>query len=69
MHRALKAFQEPGEQIAVAVLVQTLQDVRGVKCTRREQREARTFLYSEMFEGLCDGLGLDPFRVRGHMQT
>lgn len=61
---ALNAYREPAHTLAAAVIVQTIQDVRGVQCTREEQQAARAFLYDGWFDCLCDGIGIDPFRVR-----
>lgn len=63
-HSVTDSYTEPRLAIAAAVIMQTVQDVRGVKCSKVEQRDAQRFLYSEWFDTMCDGLGLDPFWIR-----
>lgn len=63
---ALDCFHEPELALAAAILVKMVEDMRGVKCSRDEQQDARTFLYSAWCEALCDGLGLSYYTVR-HM--
>ncbi len=61
---ALDAFHEPELALAAAVLAQMIEDMRGVKCSKDAQRDARTFLYSAACESLCDGLGVSYYSVR-----
>lgn len=60
---ALSAFAEPEFALAAAVLAQMIQDMRGVKGSRDEQSDARTFLYSAWCQALCDGLGINHYRL------
>ncbi len=61
---ALDAFHEPELALAAAILAQMGEDMRGVKCSRDEQQDARTFLYSAWCQALCDGLGVSYWQVR-----